>query len=118
MRFVAITIQRLKIQKRRIILAHVTERYGVVSGATKEALLKSLAEGTPVSVLVGGRNEVVHATVVSMACSTNARRIFEVQLEGPFWQGKQRRVTVAKYDTEASAGGDGVCEYVKREQAY
>ncbi|MFB0964348.1 MAG: hypothetical protein QMC36_01380 [Patescibacteria group bacterium] len=53
-----------------------------------------------------------------MACSTNARRIFEVQLEGPFWQGKQRRVTVAKYDTEASAGGEGVCEYVKREQAY
>lgn len=99
-------------------MAHVTERYGVVSGATKEALLKSLAEGTPVPVLVAGSGGVVNATVVSMTCSTNARRIFEVQLEGPFWQGKQRRVTVAKYDTEASAGGEGVCEYVKHEHAY
>lgn len=99
-------------------MAHVTERYGTICGATKEALLKSLAEGTPVPVLVAGSGGVVNATVVSMACSTNARRIFEVQLEGPFWQGKQRRVTVAKYDTEASAGGEGVCEYVKREQAY
>lgn len=99
-------------------MAHVTERYGTICGATKEALLKSLADGTPIPVRRGSSNETVQATVVSMACSTNARRIFEVQLEGPFWQGKQRRVTVAKYDTEASAGGEGVCEYVKREQAY
>lgn len=118
MRFVASTIRKLKILKRRIVLAHVTERYGVVSGATKEALLKSLAEGTPVPVHVGGRNEVVQATVVSMACSTNARRIFEVKLEGPFWQGKTRRVTVAKYDTNASTGGEGACEYEQVEKAY
>lgn len=99
-------------------MAHVTERYGIISGAAKETLLKSLAEGVPIPVLVGGRNEVVHATVVSMACSTNARRIFEVKLEGPFRQGKSRRITVAKYDTEGSAGGEGICEYQQVEKAY
>lgn len=107
-----------KIQKKEDILAHVTERYGTISGATKEALFKSLSEGTPVPLLVGNRNEPVQATVVSLKCSTNARRIFEVEFEGNFWQGKRRTVTVANYDTEASAGGEGVCEYVKREHAY
>ena len=97
---------------------NVTERYGIISGATKEALLKSLGDGSVVPVIVGGQKKVVEAKVVSMTCSANARRHYPVVLEGEFWQGKPRRVTVKSYDTDGSVGGEGVCEFVQHEKAY
>jgi len=100
------------------LATNVTERYGIVSGATKEALLKSLGDGSIVPVVVGREGKVVNAKVVSMKCSANARRFYAVVLEGEFWQGKTRQVTVKDYDTDGSAGGDGICEYLKHEHAY
>lgn len=98
--------------------ANVTENYGALRGVSKDELAKSLVEGTPVTVTVGDRKETVEATVFSMECGTNARRFFKVVFEGDFWQGRPRRVTVEKYDTDGGAGGPGVCQYLKREHAY
>lgn len=99
-------------------MAHITERYGTISGADKKALFESLSEGTPVTLTVGKRKEVVEATVVSLKCTTNARRIFRIEFDGDFWQGAWRRVTVENYDSDDGVGGEGICEYESRERAY
>lgn len=119
MMFSVRTIRTLKFkEKEDILAANVTERYGVISGAAKESLLKSLGDGSPVPVIVGNEKKIVEAKVVSMTCSTNARRFYAVVFEGEFWQGKTRRVTVKNYDTDGSVGGEGICEYVKPDSAY
>lgn len=98
--------------------ANVTENYGTLRGVSKDELLKSLAEGKFVTVTVGERTEWVESLVVSMERIDDARRFFKVVFEGNFWQGRARRVTVEKYDTDGSVGGQGVCQYLKREHAY
>lgn len=99
-------------------MANVTEHYGTIRGASKEELAKSLIEGTPVVLTVGDRKEKAEVAVVSMECETNARRFFKIVVSGNLWQGRPRRVTIEKYDTDGGAGGHGVCSYQKREHAY
>lgn len=98
--------------------ANVTENYGILRGVSKEELLKSLAEGKFITVTVGERTEWVESLVVSMERIDDERRFFKVVFEGSFWQGRPRRVTVAKYDTESAAGGQGVCQYERCDNAY